>query len=331
LAETKSTPQEDARLEIPRIFLDETVRYLGEYVHGMKAELVFNLGEVRVSEWENRKDKKVIIPGVLSGQTIHHRASRNLKHVSGITYISAVGESLTPYITISQDSESLRRKLMIRGVRLGVDLVLWQRSKPYVNAVLFLEYVNNIFITYLNELRESEQINVCEAVLLMDNCSHHVSDDVVAVLTNERVRVFTFAPHTIDVLQMLDIVLFNALKKRASGLEMWNEESGTVAFIVKLYHDFKQTMVEMNIWGVFSAIWFSYDITQNPYGLLFDEEKFRQSRGFLELSARGTRLECLSTRRRQTKFRRIKNPNKSVWFKKLAISSTGNEDMQPSG
>jgi hypothetical protein len=126
LAETKSTPQEDARLEVPRIFLDETVCYLGEYVHGMKAELVLNLDEVGVSEWEGRKDKKVVIPRVLSGQRIHLRVSRNLKHISVITCISAAEKSLTPYIVTSQDSESLRGKLMIRGVRLGVDLVLRQ-------------------------------------------------------------------------------------------------------------------------------------------------------------------------------------------------------------
>jgi hypothetical protein len=93
LAETKSTPQEEARPAVPRIFLDETVRCLGEYVHGMKVELVFNLDEVGVSEWEDRKDKKVVIPRALSGQTIHHRASRNLKHMSVIT-VSALRGSL---------------------------------------------------------------------------------------------------------------------------------------------------------------------------------------------------------------------------------------------
>jgi hypothetical protein len=128
---------------------------------------------------------------------------------------------------------------MIRGVRLGVDLVLRRRSKPYVNAVLFFECVNNIFIPYLNELRESEQMNACEAVLLMDNCSPRVSDHVVAILTNVRVRIIIFAPHTTHVFHMLDVVLFDALKKGASGLEMWNEESGIAAFIIKLYHDFK--------------------------------------------------------------------------------------------
>jgi hypothetical protein len=44
---------------------------------------------------------------------IHHRASRNLKHMSVITCISAAWESLTPYIMTSQGSESLRRTLMI--------------------------------------------------------------------------------------------------------------------------------------------------------------------------------------------------------------------------
>jgi hypothetical protein len=54
----------------------------------------------------------------------------------------------------------------------------------------------------------------------MDNCSPHLSDDGVAVPTNARVRVITFTPNTTHVFQMLDVVLFGALKKRASGLEM---------------------------------------------------------------------------------------------------------------
>jgi hypothetical protein len=50
-----------------------------------------------------------------------------------------------------------------------------------------------------------------------------------------------------------------------------------------VYHDFKQTMIEVNIWGAFAVIGFSYDIAQNPYGLLFDKknsDKARASWGF---------------------------------------------------
>jgi hypothetical protein len=108
-----------------------------------------------------------------------------------------------------------------------------------VNAALFLEVINSIFIHYLSELLDFEHFDACEAILLMDNCSPRMSDDVLAVLTNARVRVITFAPHTTHVFQMFDIVLFGALNNHATGLEMLNEESGTVAFILKLYHDFK--------------------------------------------------------------------------------------------
>jgi hypothetical protein len=112
LTERNSTPQEEVRLEVPRVFLDETNRCLRDHVQGMKAELVFNLDEVGISEWEDRKDKKVIVPKTMEGQTIHHRVSRNVKHISIITCITAGGESLTPYMVTSQDSERLRRRLM---------------------------------------------------------------------------------------------------------------------------------------------------------------------------------------------------------------------------
>jgi hypothetical protein len=101
---------------------------------------------------------------------------------------------------------------MARGVRLGVDFVLKHRSKPYINGKLLLDYINNIFVPYLNELQESEEFAQCEAVLLMDNCSPHMDDAVIAVLTRQPVRVVTFAPHTTHIFQLLDLVLFGALK-----------------------------------------------------------------------------------------------------------------------
>jgi hypothetical protein len=121
-------------------------------------------------------------------------------------------------------------------------------------------------------------------------------DDVIAVLTNTRVRVITFAPHTTHVFQMLDVMLFGPVKKHAIGLEVLNEEPGTVALIFKLYHDFKQATVQVNTWGAFSAIGLTHDITQDPYGLLFDGAMFRQSHGFVERWERDARLQTLSTR-----------------------------------
>jgi hypothetical protein len=172
---------------------------------------------------------------------------------------------------------------MSRGVRLGVDFVLKNRSKPYVSRKFFLDYIKTIFVSYLTELRDSEELEGCEAVLLIDNYLLHIADDVIAVLTSVRVRLITFTPHTTHIFQMLDVVLFGVMKKHATGLETLDEEQPAAAFLFKVYHDFKQAMIEVNIWGAFAAIGLSCDIAQNPYGLLFDKEKLRQILGFVEL------------------------------------------------
>jgi hypothetical protein len=73
LCKVKNTPQESARLEVPRCFLDQTIQCLIEFVHGCRAELAFNLDEVGISDWEDRKSKKVIVPVSARERAIHHR------------------------------------------------------------------------------------------------------------------------------------------------------------------------------------------------------------------------------------------------------------------
>jgi hypothetical protein len=48
--QNKGAPQEAQRLEVPRCFLDETVRCITQFVHGLPTELVFNLDEVGISD-----------------------------------------------------------------------------------------------------------------------------------------------------------------------------------------------------------------------------------------------------------------------------------------
>jgi hypothetical protein len=68
LIETTSTRQGGPRLEVPRIFLDETIRGMNEAVHMRPSDLVFNLDEMEISEWEGRKSKRVVLPMIANGQ-----------------------------------------------------------------------------------------------------------------------------------------------------------------------------------------------------------------------------------------------------------------------
>jgi hypothetical protein len=81
----------------------------------------------------------------------------------------------------------------------------------------------------------------------MDNCPSHVADDIIGVLTEARVRVMAFAPHTTQNFQVLDVTLFRVLKRRRGYKLPFEDEKETINVIMKVSHDFKQAMAEPNM------------------------------------------------------------------------------------
>jgi hypothetical protein len=81
-----SVRQEEQFLQVRAAFLPRTVQNLKEYVQTSTTELIFNLDEVAISDWEERKARNIVVPATLRGQMIVHRISRNVKHISVIAY-----------------------------------------------------------------------------------------------------------------------------------------------------------------------------------------------------------------------------------------------------
>jgi hypothetical protein len=187
-----------------------------------------------------------------------------VKDISVIACVSVAGKSLTPYIIPSQAPRLVQERLAKEGVRFGTDFVLRSNPKPYINAEIFLDYIRTVFFPNLAELRTLDGFTKETGVLLMDNCPSHVSDNIIGLLTEARVRVITFAPHTTQIFQVLDVTLFGVLIRGLGYKLPFEDEKETVRFIMKVYHDFKQTMVESNIWGAFQAIEFEFDTEAEP-------------------------------------------------------------------
>jgi hypothetical protein len=63
------------------------------------------------------------------------------------------------------------------------------------------------------------------------------------------------------------VTLFGVLKRRLGYKLPFEDEKETVKFIMRVYHNFKRTMVEPNIWGAFRAIGFEFefDSEAEPY------------------------------------------------------------------
>jgi hypothetical protein len=71
------------------------VACLSELLPGSCAELVFNLEEVGISEWEDRAPRKVNVPVSMTDQTIHHGVHRNMLCISGWRVLDAIRGLLT--------------------------------------------------------------------------------------------------------------------------------------------------------------------------------------------------------------------------------------------
>jgi hypothetical protein len=149
LTEKKSSPQEQPRLQVPRVFLKETMRSVHEAGQGCAVEFVLNLDEVKISDWEDRKPKKVVVRITVSAHNIHHRIPRSVGHISIVTCISAGDAFLTPYEVTSQDSEAVHRALEATGMQLWKHLILKRRDRPWVTAHLFENYIRTVFLTHL--------------------------------------------------------------------------------------------------------------------------------------------------------------------------------------
>jgi hypothetical protein len=57
----------------------------------------------------------------------------------------------------------------------------------------------------------------------------------------------------------------------------FENDNATAKFITMVYHDFGQTMIQSNIRGAFQALGFESDMRTEPYRLLFNEKKLRES------------------------------------------------------
>ena len=174
-----STPQDDKRLSIPRVFLREHLINVHKNVEGRRTELVLNLDEVGVGEWEDRKPFKVIVDRNFDGDSIEHSVPRTIPHTTMLACIAASGASLTLLIITKRP---ISEKFWDSGVRKNEEVFIRQRDSPYINEQLFLEYLHLVVIPYIKIVRLKLGKPFEEAVLMMDSCSSHCTQNVLQLL-----------------------------------------------------------------------------------------------------------------------------------------------------
>jgi hypothetical protein len=299
LQECRSLPLEDARLTVPREQLEEHITNMKTLLVGKYSELVFNLDEVGSSEWEERKPKKVIAPRSIPADEVYHSVSRKYRHVTLMACVSAAGDALTPMVI---SGPPIRDSLWALGLRRDEDVMVRQRNPAYISEELFFEYLTNVLVPYVAQLRNKSEFMNEPAVLLMDSALPHVSERVLRLLGQSRIMAIVFPAHTTNIFQALDLAFFGVLKKLKQTATGEFDDDSMNDQITKLVHAYEQTATSITIRGCFRKAGLYPDIGSRPCKLRFDEERLRTNPGFKEIWERNIKIEELRRRRRLQRF-----------------------------
>jgi hypothetical protein len=202
-------PQENVRPEVLRCYLKEYLTLINKIVLIVPTELLFNLGETGLSEWENRGSKPVLVPILDQESSLHHPVDRSLRHH---TLLYCVAASRDSYCLMLIAPTASARKLFDTGVRDDIDLIIEMRQPVYTTAELFHRYIAEVFFPTLETNRHLPNCEHKPCTLFYYNCSIHRQDQLFKEFAERGVAVTTSPPHTSHIFQVLDLLLFGRLK-----------------------------------------------------------------------------------------------------------------------
>jgi hypothetical protein len=298
-------PQEQVRMEVPRASLDEYLLLIKKLVQIVPTELIFNLDETGLSDWENRKSKPVIVPAAAGDSRFHYPINRSIRHHTLLCCITAAGDSYCPLL-IAPNAGA--RKLFDTGVRDHVDLMIEIRQPAYATADLFRRYIEEIFFPALAANREMPGCRDKLAILFCDNCSIHCSEILLREFAEKGVVVVTYPPHTSHIFQVLDVLLFGRLKSAKKYIPRNDADASGIDHLVRIFKAYEMVTTSTTIRASWVKAGFEYCRRDDAFYLLVNDGKIRDSPDFSEIWRMNFPVEALSTRRRNQKWGLMNQP-----------------------
>lgn len=288
-------PQENPRLQTPRLYLNQYISLLQRVIELSPAELIFNIDESGLSDWEERKKKDVIVSSGVDLDDLHYGVDRSIRHQTLVCTISASGDAYCPLL-IASDRRVL--KIFERGVRPEIDLKIVVQTSPYITTELFEQYVQDVFIPSLESNRRLPGCQAKPAILFLDNVRAHCSDRLMRQLARLRVLVVSYPPHTSQLFQVLDRLLFGRLKAAKKHLVRNPEESAQLDHVVRVFKAYELATTSTTIRASFQHTGFDYVQRDGVWYLTVDEQRLRAYPEFHEVWEIDYPEESLSQRRR---------------------------------
>jgi hypothetical protein len=174
---------------------------------GVKPLLVYNTDETGYSDWEERGPSHGIVPAAWKNQQLHLSVTGRIKYQTMLVCMNAAGETLSPLNgTTNRSTLGIFRDGTTENVALKVHV----GRSAYADAILFHDYLRDILIPRIENFREANETPDSPAIHFMDNCSSHLTEHIIGLLSAHKIKILTFPPHSSGIFQKLDLVFFGS-------------------------------------------------------------------------------------------------------------------------
>jgi hypothetical protein len=290
------SPRELPRLQTPRRYLQGFIDLLRMYVPLVPSELIFNLDETGLSDWEERKRKRVLVRADRADYELHYPVDRAIRHQTLLCCISASGDAYCPLV-LSANRGILA--IFNRGVRENIDLQIRIVDSPYMTSDIFINYIRTVLIPAVENNRLLPGCSKKPALLFCDNCSCHCKDDVMKELASHGILLITYPPHTSHIFQVLDILLFGQLKRIKKHLVRDLTLGRDLDHIMRIFRAYELATTSVMVRSSWEKAGFGFERRDRTTYLSVLEARIRESPEFAEVWGIDYPEERLTLRRRQ--------------------------------
>jgi hypothetical protein len=142
--------------------------------------------------------------------------------------ISAAGDS---YCCLLIAPNRGVQEIFETGIRRDIDIMMEIRGAAYPTAEIFPRYIE----TVLYAIVANRKLPGCRnkpAILFCDNCACHCSEDILIEFARHGVPLLSYPPHTSNLFQVLDLLLFGRLKSAKKYLPRNDQASASIDHII---------------------------------------------------------------------------------------------------
>lgn len=132
-----------------------------------------------------------------SGKTPPLEVLEKQEHITLGVCVSAAGAALPvlvilPLKTLPNMPERLLKLYLFTGQQTG-----WMTKE------IWKEYIKNVFIPYLQEVRSTYQLNTARGLLIVDSHSSHEEEEAIELLHQNNIDVVVIPAHSSSILRFI--------------------------------------------------------------------------------------------------------------------------------